>query len=106
MIWTKSEDRLIRDNWRTMSDLQLSDLLPGRAVTAIHQHRAIDLRINRRDPPPLQYPDTNYTPARNGLKIYHGTLPDNPITEDDRKRVELRKRVYGTYNDGRRIKCT
>jgi len=49
------------------------------------------------------YPDTEYRPARSGLKIHHGTMPESPFSNEWRAGIEQMKQMRGTYNDGRHL---
>lgn len=100
MNWTAAEESIIRDNWRAMTDLQLCDMLPGRSITAIHMRRAVRLGLNRR------IPESAYAPVFRDRSIYHGALPDNPISREFIAAIDDMRGRAGTYNDGRRFGCT
>lgn len=111
MRWTPEENKLIRDNWHDMTDEQLAALLPGRQITAIHQHRAVDMGLNRRtmakkrkstafSPEPVVLIGEIWKDKKKG-PVWHGTVPANPISRDEIKHIDLLKRVKGTYREAR-----
>lgn len=105
--WTPAEDDIIRANWHSMTDAQLAALLPNRTVMAIGQRRAIDLHLSRKkravnafayDELPLS---GEYGPRKKTAPIYRGKVPDNPISPEFIKGIDLMKKVHGTYGGAR-----
>jgi len=111
MKWTPEENKLIRDNWHDMTDEQLAQLLPHRQITAIHQHRAVDMGLNRRtmakkrkstafSPEPVILIGEIWKDRKLG-PVWHGTVPANPITDEYREQIYRLKQEKGTYREAR-----
>ena len=97
-FWTPEEDAIIRKNYHSMTDCQLTALLPDRTAAGIQAHRINDLHIKHKIDNRFIEPFTGGPSVPPG---YRGSYPVNPIKAKDIKHIDLLRRVYGTYGGAR-----